>query len=143
MRAVALGVLTTAADLPTPIRLAELRRDIAALIADLRPDVVAVEHLFFQTNRRTAMAVAQASGLALAEAATAGCEVVQYTANEVKLALCGYGAATKAQVASLVRARLELAQPPKPADAADAAALAICNLTIAPFQARVAAAVAR
>ena len=143
MRAVALGVLTTSADLSTPIRLAELRRDLAALIADLRPDVVAVEHLFFQNNRRTAMAVAQASGLALAEAATAGCEVVQYTANEVKQALCGYGAASKAQVASLVQARLEFGQPPKPADAADAAALAICHLTIAPFQARVAAAAAR
>ncbi len=143
MRAVALGVLTTPTDQAVPQRLAELRRDLAALIADLHPDVVAVEHVFFQTNRRTAMSVAQASGIALAEAAAAGCEVVQYTSNEVKHALCGYGAATKAQLASLVRVRLELSHPPRPADAADAAALAICHLTIAPYNARVKAAMNR
>jgi len=117
--------------------------DLAALIAELHPEVVVVEHVFFQSNRRTAMSVAQASGLALAEAAAAGCEVVQYTSNEVKVAICGYGAATKAQVSKLVQVRLGLAAPPKPADAADAAALAICHLTAAPLRARVAAAVRR
>ena len=143
LRAVALGVFTTPSTEATPKRLAELRRDLATLIAELQPDVVAVEHVFFQTNRRTAMSVAQASGLALAEAAAAGCEVVQYTSNEVKQTLCGYGAATKAQVAALVRIRLELSEPPRPADAADAAALAICHLTMAPLRARISAAVAR
>ncbi len=69
--------------------------------------------------------------------------MVQYTSNEVKLAICGYGAATKAQVSKLVQVRLGLASPPKPADAADAAALAICHLTAAPLRARVAAAVQR
>ncbi len=79
-------------------RLAELRAELAALIAELRPDVVVVEHVFFQVNVRTAMSVGQASGLALAEAAAAGCEVVQYTPNQVKEAVAGYGAADKAQV---------------------------------------------
>src|SRR5262245_22205533 len=73
VRAVALGVLTTPPSSPLPVRLAELRRELAALITELRPHVVAVEHVFFQVNVRTAMSVGQASGLALAEAAAAGC----------------------------------------------------------------------
>ena len=88
--------------------------ELARLIAELAPDVVVVEHVFFQVNVRTAMSVGQASGLALAEAASAGCEVVQYTPNQVKEAVVGYGAATKAQVQRLVQARLE-AWPHRPA----------------------------
>ena len=94
-----------------------------------------VEHVFFQVNVRTAMSVGQASGLALAEAASVGCEVVQYTPNQVKEAVVGYGAATKAQVQRLVQARLNLAAPPSPPDAADAAALALCHLAWAPWRA--------
>ena len=104
--------------------------------------MVAVERVFFQVNVRTAMSVGQASGLALCEAAAAGCEVVQYTPNEVKDAVAGYGGADKQQVAKMVQARLKLTQPPKPADAADAAALALCYLAMAPMSGRVAAAVA-
>jgi crossover junction endodeoxyribonuclease RuvC len=89
-------------------------------------------------NVRTAMSVGQASGLALAEAATAGCEVVQYTPNEVKEAVTGWGAADKAQVQKMVQARLGLPRPPRPADAADAAALALCHLAVAPFRNRLA-----
>jgi crossover junction endodeoxyribonuclease RuvC len=139
-RATALGVLTTPASHPLPQRLAALRAELAALIAELRPDVVAVEHVFFQVNVRTAMSVGQASGLALAEAAAAGCEVAQYTPNQVKEAVTGWGGAGKPQVQKMVQARLGLTQPPKPADAADAAALALCHLTIAPFRTRVEAA---
>ena len=139
-RAVALGVVRTAAADPLPARLAELRGELAALIAELRPDVVAVEHVFFQVNVRTAMSVGQASGLALAEAAAAGCQVVQYTPNQVKEAVTGWGAAGKEQVQRMVQVRLGLSTPPKPADAADAAALALCHLAMAPLQARVAAA---
>lgn len=136
---VAIGVLTTPPSDPLPQRLAALQADLAALIAELHPDVVAVERVFFQVNVRTAMSVGQASGLALAEAAAAGCEVVQYTPNEVKEAVTGWGAADKAQVQKMVQARLGLAEPPRPADAADAAALALCHLAVAPFRARVAA----
>jgi crossover junction endodeoxyribonuclease RuvC len=139
IRTVAIGVLTTPPSAPLPQRLAALQADLAALIAELHPDVVAVERVFFQVNVRTAMSVGQASGLALAEAAAAGCEVVQYTPNEVKEAVTGWGAADKAQVQKMVQARLGLAEPPRPADAADAAALALCHLAIAPYRARVAA----
>ena len=140
VRTVAIGVLTTPASDPLPRRLAALRADLATLIAELQPQVVAVEQVFFQVNVRTAMSVGQASGLALAEAAAAGCDVVQYTPNEVKEAVTGWGAATKEQVQKMVQARLGLAEPPRPADAADAAALALCHLAVAPFRTRVAAA---
>ena len=102
-------------------------------------EVVSVERVFFQTNVRTAMSVGQASGLALCEAASAGCEVVQYTPNEVKNTVVGYGAATKQQVQKMVQTRLKLTQLPKPADAADAAALALCHLAVAPMNRRIAA----
>jgi crossover junction endodeoxyribonuclease RuvC len=136
VRAVALGVLTTPASVALPARLAELRSELAALIAEVGPDVVVVEHVFFQVNVRTAMSVGQASGLALAEAAAAGCEVVQYTPNQVKETVTGWGGAGKEQVQKMVQARLGLAAPPRPADAADAAALALCHLAVAPMRRR-------
>ena len=138
--AVALGVIRTPAADPLPQRLASLRRELAALIAEFAPAAVVVEHVFFQVNVRTAMSVGQASGLALAEAASAGCEVAQYTPNQVKDAVAGWGGAPKEQVQKMVQARLGLASPPRPADAADAAALALCHLAAAPMRHRVAAA---
>jgi crossover junction endodeoxyribonuclease RuvC len=137
LRAVAAGVLTTPADAPIERRLADLQSDLRALIAELRPDAVAVERVFFQVNVRTAMSVGQASGLALAEACAAGCEVVQFTPNEVKQAVAGYGGATKVQVQRMVQTQLGLAEPPRPPDAADALALALCHLAVAPFRASV------
>ena len=141
-RAIAAGVLTTSKDAALPDRLAQLATDLEALVADLRPAVVAVERVFFQTNVRTAMSVGQASGLALATARRAGCEVVQYTANEVKQSVAGHGAASKEQVQRMVRSLLGLAEAPRPPDAADALALALCHLAVAPLRARVDAAVA-
>ena len=140
--AVAIGVVRTPAGDPLPQRLAALRAELAALIAEYRPAAVAVEHVFFQVNVRTAMSVGQASGLALAEAAAAGCEVAQYTPSQVKDAVAGYGGAAKEQVQRMVQARLHLAERPRPADAADAAALALCHLASAPLRRRVADAVA-
>ena len=119
-----------------PQRLAALRVEFTDLIAEFRPDAVAVEQVFFQVNVRTAMGVGQASGLALAEAAIAGCEVVQYTPNQVKDAVAGYGSADKAQVQKMVQARLGLSALPKPADAADAAAVALCHLAMSPLDPR-------
>jgi crossover junction endodeoxyribonuclease RuvC len=141
-RARSIGVFTTPPTAPLPQRLAELRGELALIVAELQPDVVVVEHVFFQVNVRTAMSVGQASGLALAEAAAAGCEVVQYTPNQVKQAITGWGAADKAQVQKMVQARLGLSAPPKPADAADACALALCHLAMAPMVARTNAALA-
>ncbi len=143
-RAIALGVLTTAPSDPLPHRLATLDRDLRELVAEMRASasaaggelVVAVERLFFQTNVRTAMSVGQASGLVLAAAAGAGCEVAQYTPNEVKQAVAGTGAAPKEQVQRMVQSLLGLAERPSPPDAADALALALCHLARAPLQAR-------
>ena len=128
---------TSPAD-PLPHRLAELQQELRAIMVELSPDVVAVERVFFQVNVRTAMSVGQASGLAMAEAVTAGCHVVQYSPNEVKLAVTGDGAADKTQVQVMVQRLLGLAAPPSPADAADAAALALCHLAHAPLRASVA-----
>jgi crossover junction endodeoxyribonuclease RuvC len=140
---VALGVLRTPASDPLPARLASLRLELGALLVEFAPHAVAVEQVFFQTNVRTAMSVGQASGLALAEAALAGCDVAQYTPSQVKDAVAGWGGADKAQVQRMVQARLGLSAPPKPADAADAAALALCHIAVAPLRQRVAAAVRR
>jgi crossover junction endodeoxyribonuclease RuvC len=132
--ALSLGVIRTPASDPLPQRLAELRREFAALMIEFRPHAVAVEQVFFQNNVRTAMSVGQASGLALAEAAICGCDVVQYSPNQVKDAIAGWGAADKAQVQKMVQARLGLSTPPKPPDAADAAAIALCHLAMAPMR---------
>src|SRR4051795_3754666 len=139
-KAIAVGVLTTPPSQPLPERLAALDTDIRELLADLRPDVVSVERLFFQTNVRTAMSVGQASGLVLAAASQAGCVVAQYTPNQVKQAVAGYGAAGKDQVQRMVQSLLRLPEGPKPADAADALALALCHVAIAPLQSRLEAA---
>ncbi|MET0147382.1 MAG: crossover junction endodeoxyribonuclease RuvC [Ilumatobacteraceae bacterium] len=140
--AVALGVIRTPPSDPLPNRLAALRTELAALIVEFRPAAVAVEHVFFQVNVRTAMSVGQASGLALAEAAAAGCEVAQYTPSQVKDAVAGHGGASKEQVQRMVQVRLRLSSPPRPPDAADAAALALCHLALAPMRASVNAALA-
>jgi crossover junction endodeoxyribonuclease RuvC len=139
----ALGVIRTPAGAALPQRLAELQRELRALLVEFTPDAVAVEQVFFQNNVRTAMSVGQASGLALAEAAAAGCDVLQFTPSQVKDSVAGWGGADKAQVQRMVQARLGLATPPKPADAADAAALALCYLAGAGMRRRVQQAVAR
>jgi len=138
LTALALGVIRTPPSTALPWRLAELQHELAALISEYRPDAVAVEQVFFQVNVRTAMSVGQASGLALAEAAAAGCDVAQYTPNQVKDAVAGFGGANKAQVQKMVQSRLGLAAVPEPPDAADAAALAICHLAHSPLRARIA-----
>jgi crossover junction endodeoxyribonuclease RuvC len=140
IRAVAAGVLTSEPERPLPERLATLRRDLRSLVEELTPRVVVVERVFFQTNARTAMAVGQASGVALLTASESGCEVVEYTSNEVKLAVAGHGAATKQQVQQMVARLLGLSSVPRPPDAADALALAICHVTTLPLRAAVLAA---
>lgn len=141
-QAVTMGVIKTPASDELPYRLSALRDELVGLIREFAPDVVSVERVFFQTNVRTAMSVGQASGLALCEAAAAGCVVVQYTPNEVKNTVVGFGGASKHQVQKMVQTRLKLSQLPKPADAADAAALALCHLAFAPMTRHVAAATA-
>lgn len=137
-RAQALGVITTPPHVPIHLRLAELQREIRSLLGEHRIAVVAIERVLFQVNVRTAMSVGQASGVAMAEAAAAGCDVVEYSPNEVKQAVAGYGAATKQQVQTMVQTLLDLPMVPEPPDAADAAAIALCHVAMAPFQEAVA-----
>jgi crossover junction endodeoxyribonuclease RuvC len=122
------GVLQTAHTDPIHIRLASMMAQLEELYSRLQPNVVVVERVFFQTNVRTAMGVGQASGLALALATRQGCQVHQYTSNEVKQAVAGYGSAEKYQMQEMVARLLNLAAPPKPADAADALGLALCHI---------------
>jgi len=122
------GVITTDPRLPVAERLAELCRELQELVAFLSPDVMVLERVFFQTNVRTAMSVGQASGIALLCAAQANCPVAEYTSNEVKLAVAGYGGASKAQVQGMVARLLGLSEVPSPPDAADALALALCHI---------------
>jgi crossover junction endodeoxyribonuclease RuvC len=136
-RARAMGIITTPTDAPLPERLAELQHELRALLTEWQPGAVAVEQVFFQVNVHTALSGGQASGLAMAEAATTGAEVAQYTPNQVKQAVAGYGAADKAQVQRMVQTLLGLAEAPHPPDAADAAALALCHLAYHPVRRRV------
>lgn len=126
--AVRAGVIRTSASLPTARRLAHLYAELAALIAECRPHAVAVERVFFNSNVRTAMGVGQAAGIVLLCAEQAGVEVVEYTPTQVKATVTGAGDADKEQVAFMVRTLLRLAEVPRPADAADALALALCHL---------------
>jgi crossover junction endodeoxyribonuclease RuvC len=135
LAALACGVIRTAPADPLPARLCALFAELEGLVAELRPAAIAVERVFFQTNVRTAMSVGQASGLALVVAARAGVPVGQNTPNEVKQAVAGYGAAGKAQVQAMVARLLHLPEAPKPPDAADALALAICHLSAGRFRA--------
>ena len=134
----ALGVLRTSPEKDLPNRLAEIAREIEELLDEYQPSAVAVERIFFQSNVRTAMSVGQVSGLVLSAAARRGVDVVQYSPNQVKLAITGWGGADKAQVQKMVKQRLKLNTIPKPADAADAAAIALCHIASSPLSAKIA-----
>ena len=143
LRAYAAGVVETDPAVPLAQRLLILHTELRALVEELKPRVVVVERVFFQVNAKTAMSVGQASGLALLVAAAAGCDVVQYTSNEVKQGLVGYGAATKEQVQRMVAQVLGLPAIDGPPDVADALALAVCHLTTVPLRRAVHAALVR
>jgi len=134
------GVIKTPPTDPLASRLASLFGELRQLLAEGAPDVVVVERVLFQANARTAMAVGQASGVALVAAAQAGVTVIQYSPNEVKQAVTGYGSATKEQVQRMVQSLLRLPERPRPPDVADALAMAICHLTGTGLRAAVAAA---
>ncbi|GAA0274035.1 crossover junction endodeoxyribonuclease RuvC [Cryptosporangium japonicum] len=136
-------VIRTPADAELGHRLMAIADGLAAAIAEFQPDFVAVERVFAQHNVRTVMGTAQAAGLALVAATRAGVPVAMHTPSEVKAAVTGSGSADKAQVGTMVARILGLGAVPKPADAADALALAICHLWRAPQQARLAAAIAK
>ena len=132
--AVALGVVRTDPADPQAVRLATHMAELQNLLGEFQPSVVAVERVFFQVNVRTAIGVAQVAGLAMALAAAAGIEVVEYTPTQVKQAIAGWGGADKDQMKRMVAELLALPGPPEPADAADAAAVALCHLSQASWQ---------
>jgi crossover junction endodeoxyribonuclease RuvC len=139
---VAVGVARTPAGDPLGERLVALERVFEEWLDLHRPDAVAVERVFSQANVRTVMGTAQAGAVAITCAARRGLPVVLHTPSEVKAAVTGSGRADKDQVGAMVARLLRLDGPPRPADAADALALAICSVWRAPAQARLAAAVA-
>jgi crossover junction endodeoxyribonuclease RuvC len=122
------GVVRTGADRPVEQRLVEVAAGIDAWLDRARPDAVAVERVFSQHNVRTVMGTAQVSGIALLAAARRGIPVALHTPSEVKAAVTGSGRADKTQVGAMVTRLLRLDTVPKPADAADSLALAICHI---------------
>lgn len=126
--AVKYGVILTPKDTPAPERLLTLYDQLQDLLREHKPDTVAVEKLFFQRNVTTAIAVGQARGVMLLALAQAGLAVFEYTPNEIKQAVAGYGSADKRQVQEMVRVLLSLDDIPRPDDAADALAVAITHL---------------
>ncbi|AOT57968.1 MULTISPECIES: crossover junction endodeoxyribonuclease RuvC [Streptomyces] len=136
------GVVRTPADADIGHRLVAIERGLEEWLDTHRPELVAVERVFSQHNVRTVMGTAQASAVAMLCAARRGIPVALHTPSEVKAAVTGSGRADKAQVGAMVTRLLRLAAPPRPADAADALALAICHIWRAPAQNRLQRAVA-
>jgi len=126
--ALACGAITTPSELPLPDRLKLIQRDLAAVIEQYRPDQAAVEQLFFNKNVRTALAVGHARGVVLLTLAQANVPIYEYTPLQVKQAVTGHGRADKRQVQQMVTLLLGLSKIPKPDDAADALAIALCHL---------------
>lgn len=128
LQMVSVGIILTSSQDPTEVRLLQLEREIQLWITEFKPDVIAIERVFSQHNLRTVMGTAQAAGIALLLAARNQVKVVMHTPSEVKAAVTGSGRANKAQVGKMVLNILKLDEAPKPADSADALALAICHI---------------
>ena len=121
------GVVRTEASLPIDVRLLEIYEDIKKLIDAFMPDSIAIEKLYFNTNETTAINVSQARGVIVLACAQAGVPIFEYTPLQVKLSVVGYGRAEKKQVQEMTRGILRLKSIPKPDDAADALAIAVCH----------------
>lgn len=128
LKALTSGVIRTSADQTPPARLQSIYRAVKGLALNWKPDEAAVEELFFSKNVRTAMSVGQARGVALLALADSELSVAEYTPLEIKQAVTGYGNADKAQMQEMTRLLLGLKEAPRPDDAADALAVAICHL---------------
>jgi len=121
------GVITTPAGIRLALRLTQIRADVSELIKTYRPDAIAVEELFFNTNLKTAISVAHGRAAVILAGEEHGVPMFEYTPLQVKKAVAGYGRATKKQVMDMVRRLLSMADLPRPDDAADALAIAICH----------------
>ena len=126
-RLVRCGAINTPAGLPLPARLLQIAADLESLLDQFRPDAVAIEELFFNHNVTTGIGVAQARGVILMTVEKMGLPIFEYNPSQVKQAVVGYGKAEKRQVMDMTRRLLGLAEVPKPDDAADAVAIALCH----------------
>jgi crossover junction endodeoxyribonuclease RuvC len=129
----ACDVITTPAKTPLAQRLQTIYAELSNIIATFKPQEAAIEEVFFAKNARTAMTVGHARGVAMLALANGGLSVAEYKPKQVKQAVTGYGDANKDQVGEMVRILLKLTAVPKPDDAADAAAIAICHLNTLPL----------
>lgn len=121
------GAITTPADMKFPDRLNIIFQDLSFLMQKYKPEVMAIEKLFFNTNKKTAVDVAQARGVILLSAKVNNCNIYEYTPLQVKQSVVGYGRAEKKQVQEMTKKILGLSSVPKPDDTADALAMAICH----------------
>ncbi len=128
LQMITLGVITTPAKTPLPSRLQTIHNELKEIVAEYEPEAAAVEELFFSRNARTAMSVGHARGVILLTLADSNLPIAEYTPMQIKQAVTGYGNADKHQVQEMVRMLLALSETPRPDDAADAAAVAICYL---------------
>jgi crossover junction endodeoxyribonuclease RuvC len=142
LRLVDVNVLRTSSNVPVPVRLVTIEKGVDAWLDEYRPDAVAIERVFARSDVSTIMGTAQASGIAMVCAARRDLPVALHTPSEVKAAVSGNGRADKAQVGAMVTRILRLSAPPKPADAADALALAITHIWRGAAQSRIDAALA-
>jgi len=137
LQALDFGVIETAAATLLEQRLEKIFEEVSALLGRYRPSATAVESLFFNANVRTALAVGQSRGVTLLACSIAGCGVFEYTPQQVKLAVVGYGKAEKSQVMEMVRVLLGLTEVPRPDHAADALGVAICHANTCGMRERV------
>ena len=121
------GAITTPAGVPLPARLLQISEDMDQLLEQFRPDAMAIEELFFNNNITTGIGVAQARGVLLLAAERHGVPIYEYSPSQVKQAVAGYGKAEKRQVMDMTKRLLALKAVPKPDDAADAVAIALCH----------------
>ena len=128
LKMVAGGVITTAADTPLPERLQIIYRELTEIVKQWQPDLAAIEELFFSKNAKTALAVGHGRGAAMLALANANLPITEYKPLEVKQAVSGHGGADKKQIQQMVKLLLSLEDVPRPDDAADALAIAICHL---------------
>lgn len=133
-RLIVCGAITARAADAFPERLASIHRELTTLLAEYRPDGVAIENLFYATNARSVLKLGHARGVAMLAAVEAGCPIAEYTPAEIKRAVVGYGRAEKHQVQQMIKLLLGLDRAPQPHDAADALAVAICHLNSMPVR---------
>ncbi len=130
------GCIRTAAGLSAGVRLNQIAQDLSTILKKWQPNLASVEKLFFQNNVKTAMSVAQARGVIIQNLTAYGVNTMEYTPLQIKSAICGYGQADKAMVQTMVKMILGLSTVPKPDDAADAIAAAICLANSIPLEAQ-------